>query len=82
MLSFPESVVAFEGVDFELVEGYGPFHVEKHVLDALRQSAIEFTVEGGVIPPRESSMLIEFNQVLIDVVVLLHLRAQRALTED
>ena len=72
MLSFPELVVTFEGVDFELVEGYGLFHVEKHVLDALRQSVIEFTVEGGVIPPHESSMLGEFDHVLIDMVVLLH----------
>ena len=44
MLSFPVSVVAFKGINLELLEGSGSFQVEELVLDPFSKTTVKFTV--------------------------------------
>ena len=72
MLPFPVLVVAFKGVDLELLKGSGSFQIEELVLDSFSKTTIKFTIKCNVVPSSIGGMLGELNQILIDVVVLLH----------
>ena len=61
MLPFPVSVVALEGVYFELLKGSGSFQIEELVLDPFSKTTIKFTVKGNIIPSSICGMLGELN---------------------
>ena len=44
MLSFPVSVVAFKGVNLELLEGSWSFQVKELILDPLSKTMVKFPV--------------------------------------
>ena len=72
MLPFPVSIVAFEGVNLELLKGSESFQIEELVLDSFSKTTIKLTIKCNIIPSSIGSVLREFNQIFIDVVVLLH----------
>ena len=72
MLSFPVSVVAFKGINLELLEGSGLFQVKELVLDPFSKTTVKFTIQCNIIPSSIGGVLREFNQVFVDVVVFLH----------
>ena len=61
MLPFPVTVVAFEGVDLELLKGSGLFQIEELVLDSFSKTTIKFTIKCNVVPPSIGGMLGELN---------------------
>ena len=72
MLPLPVSVVAFKGVDLELLECSGSFQVKELILDPFSKTTVKFTIECNIIPPSIGGVLGEFNRVFVDVVVFLH----------
>ena len=61
MLPFPVMVVAFEGIDLELLKGSGSFQIEELVLDSFSKTMIKSTVKCNIVPPSIGSVLRELN---------------------
>ena len=61
MLPFPVMVVAFEGVDLELLKGLWSFQIEELVLDSFSKTMIKFTIKCKIIPPSIGGVLRELN---------------------
>ena len=72
MLPLPVSVVAFKGINLELLKGSGSFQVKELNLDPFSKTMVKFPVQHNIIPPSVGGVLGEFNQAFVDVVVFLH----------
>ena len=72
MLPLPVSVVAFKGINLELLEGSGLFQVKELILDPFSKTTVKFPILRNIIPHSVGGVLGEFNQVFVDVVVFLH----------
>ena len=57
----------------ELLKCLGSFEIEKLILDPCGKVPVEFTLKHNIIPSGVGSMLRELNQILVNVVILLHL---------
>ena len=73
MLPFPVSVVALQRVNFELFQCWGAIEIEQLIFDSFRQSSIELSIQGDIVPTCKGGMLSKLDHELIDMMVLLHL---------
>ena len=78
----PVASVTFQGVGLELLEHLGEVQQQELDLDVFSNSLIELTIKSFIIPSCISCMFGALNHVLVDMLVVLHLSAQSACSED
>ena len=76
VFTFPVSIVAFEGYCFEVVEGTSlrSRDSDQLIFDASRETSSKLGVEGSVVPSCVRRVFGEFEEVLSESLVVLHLK--------